>query len=137
MTRLILALCLMLGPTGCTRQGAPQCERSEGRPVLVFTLFFGRAIPGREDLTNEEWLEFLHTIIAASLPDGYTVVDAKGGWRNPATNRNVEEATKVLVVALPDVPESMLSITRIRTAYEVQFHQHVVGMTSAPACGVF
>jgi hypothetical protein len=35
------------------------------------------------------------------------------------------------------VPESLAAINRIRTAYQIQFHQQLVGMTVGYACGTF
>ncbi len=56
---------------------------------------------------------------------------------NPMTHRTIKEATKVLVVALPEVPASLAAINRIRTAYQITFHQQLVGMTVEAGCGEF
>src|ERR1700704_3881911 len=95
---------------GCAAQTAASCAPGLGAPVAVFTLFLGKAIPGREDLTDAEWRAFLDTTVTANLPNGYTVMDANGGWMNPVTHKTVNEGTKVLVVALPDVPGSLAAI---------------------------
>lgn len=114
-----------------------QCGGEYGPPMALFSLFFGRSIPARGDVTERQWAEFLDRVITANLPNGYTVHDATGAWMNPATQRTIREPTKVLIVALPDVPDSMMAISRIRNAYQVQFRQHRVGMTVRQACGSF
>lgn len=137
MPRLLMALCMIGSISGCTTPIRSSCAPGSGTPVAVFTLFFGKSIPGRGQLTDKEWLTFLDTIITVNLPNGYTAFDANGGWMNPVSHNTVKENTKVLLVALPDVPESLAPINRIRTAYQVEFHQQIVGMTIEYGCGSF
>ena len=105
--------------------------------MLVFDLFFGRAIPGRNDLTDKEWQDFRDDTITATLPNGYTVVDAAGAWMNPITHKTISQASRVVIVALPESPDSLAAINRIRTGYQVRFNQQLVGMTVTRACGLF
>ncbi len=137
MFRLIAAIGLMAACGACSAPGHPLCAPGSGSPMQVFSLFFGEAIPGRGDLTDAEWLAFLESTVSANLPNGYTAFDASGGWMNPVTHRTVRERTKVIVVALPDTPEALAPINRIRAAYQVEFHQQLVGMTVEHACGTF
>jgi hypothetical protein len=122
---------------GCAAPMVPYCAPGFGTPMLVFDLFFGEAIPGRGDLTEREWRQFLDDTIAVNLPDGFTVIDAAGGWRDPVTHKTTREAAKVLLTALPDTPASLDAVDRIRTAYQVEFHQQLVGITIEHACGSF
>ena len=115
---------------------APSCP-SGSSPVAVYTLFFGRAIGGRADLTDTEWRAFAESEVKATIPDGWTAFDAEGGWRDPATGRTITERTKVLVTALPDTQGSTARISRLRSAYANAFKQKRVGMTAAPACADF
>ena len=137
MPRLIVTVCMIASLGGCAAQSNPLCAPGFGAPVAIFTLFLGKAIPGREDLTDQEWRVFVDTTVTANLPNGYTVLDANGGWMNPTTHKTVNEDTKVLLVALPEVPDSLAAINRVRTAYQIKFRQQLVGMTVEHACGVF
>lgn len=137
MFRLIMALCMIASVGGCAARTHPECAPALGPSVAVFTLFLGRSIPGRDDLTEQEWQAFLDTTVTSNLPNGYTVFDANGGWMNPITHRSIKEPTKVIVAALPEVPASLVAINRIRTAYKIRFAQQLVAMTVAQACGVF
>jgi hypothetical protein len=128
---------MIAGLGGCAAQTNPSCAPGLGSPVAIFTLFLGKAIPGRDDLTEKEWLAFVEATVTTNLPNGYTIWDANGGWMNPVTHRTVNEGTKVLLVALPDVPDSLAAINRIRTGYQIQYQQQLVGMTVEHACGVF
>ena len=105
--------------------------------MSVFTLYFGKGIPGRGDLTDAEWRSFLNDTVTANLPDGYTVLDAYGAWMNPKTHTTGTEATKVVVAALPELSNSVTRINRVRTSYQDRFHQQLVGMTVEHACASF
>ena len=135
--RAVFIGCLIASLGACAGPGSRPCAPGLGPPVAVFTLFFGRAIPGRDDLTDKEWRSFLDNTVTANLPNGYTILDADGAWMNPITRRTIREATKVLVIALPEVPDSVAAINRVRTAYQLKFHQQLVGMTVEQACGSF
>ena len=105
--------------------------------MLLFSLFFGRAIPGRNDLTEAEWRTFLDDSITVNLPNGYTVQDAYGAWMNPMTHKTIREASKVVLAALPASADSLAAVNQIRTAYQLRFQQQLVGMTVSPTCGSF
>ncbi len=135
--RLLVALCVATNLGSCADQKTSSCAPGSGPPVSIFTLYLGQAIPGRADLTDKEWQSFLDDTITANLPNGYTVFEARGGWMSPITHTTIKEATKVLVVALPDVPASLAPINRIRNAYQMRFNQQLVGMTVQHACGAF
>ncbi|HET6309230.1 MAG TPA: DUF3574 domain-containing protein [Rhodopila sp.] len=137
MPRWILAACLVTGLADCTAPTALSCAPGAGAPVAIYTLYFGRSIPGREDLTDPEWRDFLNATVTPNLPHGYTVFDANGAWMNPVTHRTVNEGTKVLVAALPEGPPGQAAIQQVRAAYQLKFHQQLVGMTIAHGCGDF
>jgi hypothetical protein len=122
---------------GCTRPTIAGCSPGFGHAMLVFDLFLGQSIPGRNDLTEPEWQAFLDDTVTVNLPNGYTVLDAAGAWMNPITHKTITDASRVIMVALPDVPDSLASVNRVRTEYQIRFHQEMVGLTVTPACGSF
>src|ERR1700710_131181 len=122
--RFLGALALIL--SGC---GAPQCQPGAGQPMRIFDLYFGRSVTGRAEVSDKEWREFRDQVITPALPNGYTVRDGQGAWMNPRSRTTIAESTKILTVALPDAPDSLLPINRIRTVWQRRFHQYVVGMT--------
>jgi hypothetical protein len=134
-------ICLAAMLAGCVDQRpavpAAGCPVAQGAPMLVFQLFFGRSIQGHAEISDRAWEEFLDEVVTPNLPNGYTVFDASGAWLNPSTHHTIHERTKVVLTALPDAASSAAAIARVRNAYQVQFHQTLVGMTVAPACGSF
>jgi hypothetical protein len=134
----IVGIAAVLGILGaCAGPPQPRCALGIGGPVALFTLYLGKAIPGRGDLTEQEWKAFLDSTATVNLPNGYTVLDANGSWMNPATRKTTKEATKMLVAALPEGPDSVAAINRIRQDYQIKFHQQLVGMTVEQACAAF
>jgi hypothetical protein len=137
MFRLVTVPCLIASLGGCGASPPSSCAAGFGSPAEIFTLFLGRSVPGRGELTDWEWQAFLDNTVTANLPDGYTVWDASGGWMNPITHKTIRESTKVLLVALPEAPDSLMAIERIRTTYQHEFQQQLVGMTVEHACADF
>jgi hypothetical protein len=116
---------------------APQCAPGAGHAMRVYDLYFGRSVAGRAEVSDKEWREFRDQIITPALPDGYTVLDGQGAWMNPRTRATISETTKILDVALPDEPDSLSIVNRIRASWQHRFHQYVVGMTVRTGCGSF
>jgi hypothetical protein len=140
MSRMLVVMGLvgMIGGLGaCGGPARTGCGWGVGTPMAVFTLYFGKAISGRGDLTEQEWQSFLDDSGTVNLADGYTVLEGNGSWMNPVTRKTVREATKVLVAALPETPASVAAVERVRQAYQSRFHQQAVGMTVERACGAF
>lgn len=137
LSTVLTFVCIVPGLGACTSPANPSCAVGTGSPVTLFTLYFGKAIDGRGDVSAAEWQVFQDRTITPDLPAGYTSFDANGAWMNPVTHTTSHEATKVLVVALPDAPDSLAKVTRIRTEYATQFHQQLVGMTTSAVCGDF
>jgi hypothetical protein len=137
LARSIGLICLVAGLSECAGPDPPVCAPGAGKKMAVFTLYLGEAIRGRPDLTEPEWRSFLDRAVTPAVPDGYTVLDGSGAWRNRATGATAQEATKILVVALPDTPDSLAAVNRIRAAYQTEFRQILVGMTVEQACATF
>jgi hypothetical protein len=135
--RIIVIAGQIVSLGACAVPNHQLCAPAMGAPMTVFTLYLGTAIPGRRDLTEKEWQSFLDDIVTADLPNGYTILDASGAWMNPITRKTIKEATKVLIAALPNTPDNLVAINRIRTDYQIKFHQQLVGMTVEQACGTF
>jgi len=125
---------------GCAPQASPPppyCPLGTGSVTAVYTLYFGKGIAGRGDLTQDEWQRFVDSTVVAELPDGFTAWDASGAWLDPATHTTGQEQSKVLVTALAPGDAGLAAVNRVRAAYRTQFRQRSVGMTVAPSCGDF
>jgi uncharacterized protein DUF3574 len=127
-------LVLFLLLSGCA---GPRCQPGAGQAMQIYTLYFGRSVRDRAPVSDQEWRDFRNLVITPALPDGYTVLDGQGAWMNPSTHVTTAEATKVLVVAMPETPDSLAAINHIRSSWQQRFYQYVVGMTVQSGCGSF
>jgi hypothetical protein len=105
--------------------------------MLVAELFFGRNIKGRGPLTDTEWAEFAADTITPNFPDGFTVFDGYGQWRNPQTGQIAHDPTKILLVAAKRSPDLAGRLTAVIDAYKMQFHQQSVGIITRDSCAAF
>lgn len=132
--RLAVPFVMVLLLSGCA---SSRCQFGTGHTMQLFTLYFGQSVKGRAPVGEQEWRDFRNQVITPALPDGYTVLDGQGAWMNPRTHVTIAEATKVLIVAMPDASGSLAVINRIRSLWQHRFHQYVVGMTVQSGCGSF
>src|SRR5258705_8875568 len=104
------------------------CMLPEEQRMLVAELFFGRGIKGREPLTDAEWAEFAAQTVTPNFPDGFTVFDGEGQWRNPQTGHIAGDRTKILLVAVKREPDLARRLAAVIDAYKTKFHQQSVGL---------
>lgn len=105
--------------------------------MLVAELFFGRAVAGRHLLTDAEWARFAAEVITPHFPDGFTVLDGEGQWRNPHTGHVVAAPTKVVLIASKREPDLSRRLSTVIEAYKMQFHQQAVGVITRDSCAAF
>ena len=99
----------------------------DSRAFVRTDLFFGSAKPGGRMVTDSEWAAFLDNVITPRFPDGLTVVQAAGRFRD-LSGRIVEENTRVLILLYPSGRSKHCTerIEEIRNAYKSAFNQQSV-----------
>ena len=102
---------------------------------MVAELLFGRS-----NVSDFNWDRFLAAEVTPRFPDGLTVYDARGQWRNPQTKTISRERTKVVMIAMPpdagnEADEAKLQ--EIIEAYKTRFKQQSVGLIVRPSCVSF
>ncbi|MGH7061969.1 MAG: DUF3574 domain-containing protein [Stellaceae bacterium] len=136
-----LSLTMLAGCAGCAASStvpAPYaCLLPGEQRMLVAELFFGRNIEGRAPLSDAEWAEFAAQTVTPSFPDGFTVLDGEGQWRNPRTGRIIRDPTKILLVAAKRTPDLAHRLSGVIDAYKARFHQQSVGLITRDTCADF
>jgi hypothetical protein len=132
--RHLLAAILVLPLLGVRAPAQPLACSTPQKPQQVVELLFGRKIGDRIGVSEIQFLNFLDREITPRFPDGLTVYDARGQWRDPDRNRIVREPSKVVTIVLPGKAEDMARLTEIAEAYKKRFKQQSVGMILRPAC---
>lgn len=105
--------------------------------MLQADLLFGRDIAGRGPVTETERAAFLAEVVTPRFPDGFTVWDTRGQWRDRATGRIIGEASFVVRIVADDTADTHARLVAIRHAYRERFRQDSVGITLVPACASF
>jgi Protein of unknown function (DUF3574) len=90
-------------------------------------LYFGMNKPGGIPITDEEWSKFLSDEVTARFPDGFTVLDGYGQWKNKE-GKIAKEKSKVLIVLYKkaELKAASAKLDEIRTAYIKAFQQQSV-----------
>ena len=76
-------------------------------------------------------------IVTPNFPDGFTVFDGEGQWRNPATGKIAQDPTKILLVAAQRSPDLAARLSAVIDAYKTRFHQQSVGIVTRDSCAAF
>jgi hypothetical protein len=109
--------------TSCTTTTAPQ---------LRTTLYFGLARP-KGSVSELEWQVFLRDEVTSRFPEGLTVWDADGQWRNAGGSID-HENSKVLLLVHPDTAAARASVQAVIERYRKTFEQESVLWETARVC---
>lgn len=105
------------------------------RPVQAVetTLYFGLDLPDGGVVSDEQWAGFLSNSVTPRFPDGFTVLDAYGQWRDPKTVNApiVREKTRVLIIVHSATQAASDAIEEIKSIYLTSFGQKSVFHTEA------
>ena len=133
MGRPLVVLLLAAALSGCAGLGL-DCRGGYKRTA---ELLFGRNVGGRPGVSEAEFARFVTREITPRFPDGLTVIDARGQWRDRASNTIVREPSKVVLIALPGQAADDENLQAIIAAYKARFRQDSVGLIVRPACVSF
>lgn len=100
----------------------------------VAQLLFGRNVEDRARVSEAEFNGFVAKEVSPRFPEGFTVIDATGQWRDARRGTIVHEAAKIIEIVLPAGEDNRRKIEAIVEAYKLQFQQQSVGLIVAPAC---
>ena len=96
----------------------------------------GRGAGGVEVVDDEAWAAFLADVVTPRLPDGLTVLDASGQFRN--SDGSIEkERSKVLLIMAPPEADALRLINEISDEYKQRFNQDAVLQAVTDACVTF
>jgi len=114
----------------------PSCLPPQ-QAMLSAELAFGRSIGDRLGVSDEAFARFTAEQITPRFPDGLTVLDSVGQWRDPARERVVREKSKLVLIMFADEPGKRAALAEIAEAYKRRFHQQSVMVAVRPSCVAF
>jgi Protein of unknown function (DUF3574) len=127
------ALLLALAVGACAQPGAPPVCTAPLKPAVAIDLYFGRDKPSGGEVTDAEWGAFVTEVVTSRFPDGLSVFDSSGQYREPS-GRIVRERSKRLVVIVFDSPAHKAKVIEIVDAYKQRFGQYSVFRVEQPVC---
>jgi hypothetical protein len=131
----LITVCLLAQAPAASAQDAA-C-RAPLKSMLRVEMFFGRNIGGRVGVTGAKWARFVAHELAPRFPDGLTVVDGGGWWRDPRGRTVANEPSKVVIIVTADNPGIRERIDAASAAYKAKFRQQSVGIVTDTVCAAF
>jgi hypothetical protein len=129
MKRTLLAALLALG--ACTPAAVQTAKPASAcaaplKPAVEIDLYFGEVSP-------TEWRAFLDEEVTPRFPDGLSVIDIYGQYRNRqgAIGR---ERSKLLVIVVFDAPAHASRVEAIVDSYRQRYKQESVLRVERPVC---
>lgn len=105
------------------------------KPMLRTELFFGRHAGDRLAVSDKQWTRFVARELTPRFPDGLTVLDGTGQWRDGG--RVMREPSKIVIVVTAADAEARERIAAATKAYVARFRQKSVGVVTQPVCAAF
>jgi hypothetical protein len=133
-----LSACLWLAPAAHADTAAsPGLSCQAGAAAMArLELLFGMSRRDAAPVSDEEWQSFVDQEVTPRFPDGLTVVQAYGQWRN-SKGTIAKENSRVLMIWYEPKPESDERIEAIRKAYKARFNQESVMRVDSFSCVSF
>ncbi len=135
--RLLLVLLILAGfvLAACSETSNTACPE-ETDPFVKYELFMGRSTADGNVVVDEEWDSFLADTVTPRFPDGLTVLDAQGQWRN-SEGRILKERSTILVILAPPGEDARRLINEISDEYKMRFNQESVLQVVGETCASF
>ncbi len=99
-------------------------------------LLFGMSRRDAEPISDAEWQSLVDQEVTPRFPDGLTVVQAYGQWRN-RSGAIAKENSRVLMIWYQPKPDADQRIEAIRDAYKARFKQESVMRVDSSSCVSF
>ncbi len=103
------------------------------KPALEVDLFFGGDAGNGRAVSEADWAAFIAEEVTPRFPDGLSVIDVAGQYREPS-GRTVQEKTKLIVVVVFDAPAHTPRVQAVIDAYKRRHNQNSVFHTEHAVC---
>lgn len=90
-------------------------------------LYFGMNKPDGGRVSDEDWNKFLETVVTPRFPEGFTILEGYGQFKD-SESRIVREESRVLILFYPKKKREAVNpkIEELRAVYKKQFDQESV-----------
>jgi hypothetical protein len=120
--------------SGCT--SLPQPCVAPARMMATAEMMFGRNVGSRLAVSDRAFADFLAAEVTPRFPDGLTVIDARGQWRD-AGGALLREPAKLVLLVFADDAQKRADLAAIAEAYKRKFRQQSVLTSVRAGCVSF
>jgi|GEM_PF-523153 len=99
-------------------------------------LYFGLSKPDGSNVTEKEFQAFLNNIVTPLFPDGLTIVNVQGQFKD-SSGKIKKENSKLLILLYPFSEDKNQKVEKIREEYKYYFKQESVLRTDEQTCTSF
>ena len=138
MAVLVCVALSLMAAAACSDTDAPVSPTCPdgADPWVKYELFMGRGNQSGEVVDDAAWNAFLGDTVTPRFPDGLTVLDARGQWRD-SEGLIGNERSKLLVILAPPGGGEMRLIDEVTGEYKRRFGQESVLKVVYDACVSF
>jgi hypothetical protein len=133
LVSVLTCILLAAAKTAPMAQTPPPACHTPQQPKRVAELLFGRGVGG----SDAAWSRFVARELTPRFPDGLTISDASGQWRDPTSGMVVREPAKRVEIVLPGKDDDQTRLDAVVTAYKRDFRQRSVVVIVQMACVSF
>jgi hypothetical protein len=133
--RLIMATLLAATLSACTTAGSD--HPCTGTTQVETRLYLGLSQPGGPNVSASAFARFLKSEVTPRLPEGYTLLEGQGFWREDRSGKTISEPSRVLIHLHDASTEKNRTLDTIAAAYKQAFHQEAVLRTDTKTCVAF
>jgi hypothetical protein len=127
LAALLVAACALCACTPPAAQtAAPMACAAPLRPALEVDLYFGEVAPA-------QWKAFVDEEVTPRFPDGLSVIDIFGQYRNRQGAIERERA-KLMIIVVFDAPAHAPRVQAIVDSYRRRYQQESVLRVERPIC---
>jgi len=133
--RLVIATLVAATLSACTNTGGEHA--CTGTSQVETRLYLGLSQPGGANVSEAAFRKFLKSEITPRLPEGYTLLDGQGFWREDRSGKTISEPSRVLIHLHDASTEKNSTLDAIAAAYKQAFRQEAVLRTDTKTCVAF
>lgn len=133
--RKLLAVLSLLALASCA--SLPPVCAPPGRSMVTVEMLFGRKIGNRLGVSDKDFTAFINDEITPRFPDGITVVDARGQWRDAKRNVIVREPSKLVKLLFAEDAQKRADVAALVDSYKRKFSQESVLVSMQASCATF
>jgi hypothetical protein len=145
LRRALLLSCAILLSTGCARREmvvtASELQGASLAGSGFWTrdeLYFGMRVPTGGMVTDSLWKDFVEREVVTRFPDGFTIFEATGYWRDRVTGRTEKEPCRVMLVYYrEEQAQTARLLGELAAIYKQRFNQQSVLRVTARVRAAF